>query len=75
MNAGDGIGWSFTFMKEGIALMLLLLNSGKTSFPGLSEMIKIAIDGCSFKVDSYSEKESLNSKPSVSAKFSEYFKS
>ena len=74
MDAKDGIGWSFTFMKEGIALMLLLLDSGKSGYLGLSEMLKIAATVCSFDIDSYSENIGLDSKTSVLRKFTEYFK-
>lgn len=53
MQAGNGIGWSSTFMKEGIALLLLLLNSGSENLPGLNAMWKKALDACSFKVETY----------------------
>ena len=55
MKAGKGIGWSSTFMKEGIALMLLLLDSGAENRPGMSAMRDKAIYACSFKSDSYCE--------------------
>ena len=75
MDAGDGIGWSSTFMKEGIALLLLLLYSGDLSLPGISEMIEMAVYGCSFSIDSYAEKVSLDSRSLALTKFYEYFKS
>ena len=74
MDAGDGIGWSSTFMKEGIALLLLLLYSGDLSLPGISEMIEMAVYGCSFSIDSYAEKVSLDSRSLALTKFYEYFK-
>ena len=74
MKAGNGIGWSSTFMKGGIALMLLLLNSGKSNRPGLSEMIKIALHDCNFDSDSYREGLDLNDGDLIAAKFYECFK-
>ena len=55
MKAGKGIGWSRTFMKEGIALMLLLLDHGAVTVksPGMKEMLRKAVDGCDFTVESF----------------------
>ena len=53
MNAGNGIGWSSTFMKEGIALLLLLLNAGSENLPGLNAMWEKARNACSFKAKDY----------------------
>lgn len=53
MVAGTGIGWSSTFMKEGIALMLMLLDAGRKTSQGMSAMQNIAIRGISFDSASY----------------------
>lgn len=53
MNAGEGLGWSGTFMKEGIALLLMLLSDEKGG-RGMAEMRKTAFDAVSFKADEYS---------------------
>ncbi len=48
MATQEGIGWSSTFMKEGIALLLMLLNRGSAREPGMKAMVSKAEDGCSF---------------------------
>lgn len=48
MATREGIGWSFTFMKEGMALLLMLLNRGDAQGPGMKAMVSKAMDGCSF---------------------------
>ena len=53
MNPGTGIGWSSTFMKEGIALLLLMMDSGTESRPGIREMRRIALSACSFDFRSF----------------------
>ena len=55
MKPGEGIGWSSTFMKEGIALMLMLLNSGTESRPGIAAMKSTAYEACSFDAESFCE--------------------
>ena len=74
MKAGNGIGWSSTFMKGGIALMLLLLDSEESNRPGISEMIKIALHDCNFDSDSYREGLDLKDGDLIAAKFFECFK-
>ena len=53
MAAREGIGWSSTFMKEGMALLLMLLNKGGAQGPGMKAMISKATDGCSFDREEY----------------------
>ena len=55
MKVKGGIGWSSTFMKEGIALLLMLMDSGKTTRQGMSVMLSKAISASSFHSDSYRE--------------------
>lgn len=53
MATREGIGWSSTFMKEGIALLLMLLNKGPARGPGMKAMVSMAEDGCSFYCAEY----------------------
>ena len=53
MTTKDGIGWSSTFMKEGISLLLLLLNRGEAQGPGMKAMVSRAVSGCSFNGADY----------------------
>lgn len=48
MATQERIGWSSTFMKEGIALFLMLLHQGKIEGPGMKAMLSKSIEGCSF---------------------------
>lgn len=73
MKAGKGIGWSSTFMKEGIALMLMLMNSGAASRPGISTMREMAIRTCSFDSDSYCEGTDLEHGTSTAVLFQDCF--
>ena len=73
MKAGKGIGWSSTFMKEGSALLLLLLDSGKTNRQGMSAMRDKAIDACSFDSASYTEGTDLEPGTSTEALFQDCF--
>lgn len=53
MATREGIGWPSTFMKEGMALLLMLLNKGDAQGPGMKAMISKATDGCSFDREEY----------------------
>ena len=48
MATREGVGWSSTFMKEGMALLLMLLNKGAARGQGMKAMASKAEDGCSF---------------------------
>ena len=74
MKAGTGIGWSSTFMKGGIALLLMLLDSEATCRQGMSAMLDKAIDACSFDGESYREGTDLDSDTSTAVLFQECFK-
>ena len=67
------IGWSSTFMKEGIALMLMLLDTGSENRPGMSAMREIAIHACSFDCEGYCTGTDVVSNSSDSAFFHECF--
>ena len=53
MNAGNGIGWSSTFMKQGIALLLLLMDAGTTKGAGIFAMQVIVVSACPFDAATY----------------------
>lgn len=48
MQTKKALGWSSTFMKEGIALMLLLLDQGDGQGMGMKNMLSRAMDACGF---------------------------
>lgn len=52
MNTDSGLGWSSTFMKEGIALLLLLLSAGADG-KGIKAMESIAFNASAFKGNEY----------------------
>lgn len=52
MNVKEGLGWSSTFMKEGIALFLMLLSNGAEG-KGITDMRKRAFNAVSFKSEDY----------------------
>ena len=53
MNAGNGIGWSSTFMKQGIALLLMLLYGRGEYRRGMAAMREKALYACSFSKEAY----------------------
>lgn len=53
MNEKEGLGWSMTFMKQGLALMMLLLFSGEELPAGLKSMESIAYSACGFSAEEY----------------------
>ena len=53
MNVKEPLGWSFTFMKEGIAAFLLLLYKGKTLPAGLKSMREKLMHACEFEKDKF----------------------
>ena len=62
MNQKESLGWSSTFMKEGIAFMLLLLNQGESFPKDLRDMKRRAVSACriqtgryNYEADSYVE--------------------
>ena len=75
MKAKEGIGWSSTFMKEGLALFLLLLNSGRTTAPGLSIMVQKAQDACHFTSEDYLAGLEISVQEKGEIKFNDLFQS
>ena len=53
MKAGKGIGWTSSFMKEGIALLLMLLIFDSEGGKGMGEMRARAFTASSFKACEY----------------------
>ncbi len=53
MKAGNGIGWSSTFMKEGIALLLMLLLSEGKGGRGMETMRRSAFGFSSFSASRF----------------------
>lgn len=54
MNTKEDLGWTSTYMKEGLALLLLLLFSGEEYREGMEVMLNNAIRACGFsKEDIY----------------------
>jgi hypothetical protein len=73
MKPGKGLGWSSTFMKEGIALILMLLDTGSGNRSGMTAMREIATHACSFDSKEYCEGTDTISNSSDSALFQECF--
>lgn len=55
LSEKEALGWSYTFMKEGLALFLLLLYKGQgvENPKGIQDMLSRAMTGCAFHAASY----------------------
>ena len=53
MTTKNVLGWSSTFMKKGIALMLLMLHQGENYGKGMLAMLSRARDACGFDIREY----------------------
>lgn len=53
LSESNALGWSSTFMKEGLALFLLLLYKGEALSQGLASMLGKAASGCGFYADKF----------------------
>ena len=53
LSETNALGWSSTFMKEGLALFLLLLYKGETLSKGLDTMLGKIISKYSFQVETF----------------------
>lgn len=60
MSEKKALGWSSTFMKEGLAMFLLLLSEGETLPSGLNAMLARAISGCGFRSGEFLNGTCLN---------------
>lgn len=74
MSQKEGIGWSSTFMKEGIALLLMLTDMGNTERPGMKEMRNKAIEACSFEASAYCQGTDIVCPDSNEELFSDCFR-
>ena len=52
MSIKENLGWSSTFMKEGMALLMLLLYQGVSYTVGMKSMLCRAIQACGFSKES-----------------------
>lgn len=74
MNTDKGIGWSSTFMKEGISLMLLSLKGDQDiTGPGLKVMTEKAMYGCHFSAEAFCEGTNIDPGQNSEALFREVF--
>ena len=55
MNEKNALGWSYTFMKQGLALFLLLLLEGEKMSAGLNTMLEMGISACNFDAAEYAK--------------------
>lgn len=53
LNKSEALGWSGTFMKQGIALYLLCLHEGKWGGKGITAMADIAKNAMGFSAEEY----------------------
>ena len=53
MNESYALGWSSTFMKQGIALFILLLWNKDILDSGCKAMLNMAVNGLDFKAEAY----------------------
>lgn len=53
LNVSEALGWTGTFMKQGIALYLLCLCKGRMTGKGMKEMFSIARKGVGFSAEEY----------------------
>lgn len=55
MNTKEALGWSATFMKQGIAVFLLSLYEGEWNMDGIKEMARKVSKAIEFSAESYNE--------------------
>lgn len=55
LNEKNALGWSSTFMKEGLALFLLLLYKDETLPKGIDSMLRRVVSRCGFRTDTFLE--------------------
>lgn len=53
MSVKEDLGWSSTFMKQGLALLMILLYNEKKYQVGMKAMLGIAVNACSFKKETF----------------------
>ncbi len=75
MNEKNALGWSSTFMKQGLAFMLLLLFQGEKFPNGMKAMQGRAKSACEISADKFYQGMEINSKLSDNELFSQLFNS
>lgn len=73
LSEKNTLGWSYTFMKEGLALFLLLLYKGETLSKGLDSMLGRVVSGCGFQTDKFFAGTCLNKERNERELFWELF--
>lgn len=53
LSEKDALGWSFTFMKEGLSLFLLLLYQERTLSKGMNAMLERVVSACGFRLGQF----------------------
>lgn len=74
MEKGKAIDWSSTFIKQGLALMLLFLYEGQELEEGQKEMKNRAIFYCNISTEEFFKGTGIHSTISVQELFSEFMK-
>ncbi len=72
MNVKEGLGWSSTFMKEGIALLLMLLSKNAEG-KGMEAMRQSVFKASSFKKSEFTLGTDIKTRASDFNMFNEYF--
>lgn len=75
MNEKNALGWSSTFMKQGLAFMFLLLFQGEKFPEGMKAMQSRAKSACEISADKFYRGTEINSKLSDNELFSQHFNS
>jgi hypothetical protein len=75
MNENNTLGWSSTFMKQGLAFMLLLLFQGEKFPNGIKTMQGRAKSACEISADKFYQGTEINSKLDDNELFSQLFNS
>ena len=75
MHEKNALGWSSTFMKQGLAFIFLLLFQGKEFPEGMKSMQSMAKSVCQISADKFYQGTEINSKLSDNELFSQLFNS
>ena len=73
LNVEEPLGWTYTFMKEGIALFLLLLFNGDKLPRGLQSMRSIALEKLGFNMEKFLSGTAITPGNAPEAKFWDSF--
>ncbi len=73
LNVEKALGWTYTFMKEGIALFLLLLFHGSKLPVGLQTMRSVALEKLAFNTEKFMSGTTITDKKDPEAIFWDLF--